>query len=66
MALRSTLKRRCLRCLARGTTGPAGGDGSGYAAKVWELAVADAAEEIEVRAEATLRAGEAERGLEVE
>ena len=55
-----------MRCFARGTTGPTGGDGRGYDAKVWELGVAEAAEEMEVRAEATLRAGEAERGLEVE
>jgi hypothetical protein len=42
-----------------------GGEGSGKAGKVWEFG-AEVADEIDVSADATLNAGEAERGLEVE
>ena len=61
MDFRSTLKRRCFRCFCRGLIG-VGTSGRGKGVGGW-VAGADA-EEIDVRADATLSAGEAERGLE--
>lgn len=54
-----------MRCFARCATGPTGGDGSGYAANVCVLGV-ELEDDMEVKAEAALSAGEVERGLDVE
>lgn len=66
MALRSRLNKRCFLCFWRTTAGDMLlGGGSGGMPDQTRDGGADV-EDTEVRADAALRAGEAERGLEVE
>ncbi len=74
MALRSTLNKRCLRCLARGGANEGIGWGTPPLDPKFDRAGkpdaddggAEVEEDTEVNADATLRAGDAERGFEVE